>query len=314
MSIKIEVRNGFSDRNDIKPISREIQYEALNTRTRVSLANLTEELLDTILNITGNGRFFSDDSACSDFMYKLLTEVFIETHRIDETYSVSLQFEKIKTVILENSYDDVFTIIEWIGKYLQDVIIEVYDYGSYRDVVYSYLRNKGINEDYIFEKYNLLFEKECVGYRLLRNGKITEITDERELSAVNEAILDSKAQIAEHFDKAVSLMTDRNKPDYANSIKESISAVEAACNSIIGEKGTLGEALTKIKKTDRPIHGALIEGYKKLYGYASDSKGIRHSGDMDSAEATFAEAKYMLVSCSAFVNYLREVANEEARE
>ena len=42
----------------------------------------------------------------------------------------------------------------------------------------------------------------------------------------------------------------------------------------------------------------------KLYGYTSDESGIRHAGRIDGKGTTFAEAKFMLIACSAFVNYL----------
>ena len=42
-----------------------------------------------------------------------------------------------------------------------------------------------------------------------------------------------------------------------------------------------------------------------LYGYASDENGIRHGG-IGFTNAAPGDAKYMLVSCSAFVNYLIE--------
>ena len=53
------------------------------------------------------------------------------------------------------------------------------------------------------------------------------------------------------------------------------------------------------------IHGALNESFLKLYGYTSDTNGIRHSG-IDFKNASAEDARYMLVSCSAFVNYLNE--------
>lgn len=40
-----------------------------------------------------------------------------------------------------------------------------------------------------------------------------------------------------------------------------------------------------------------------MYGYTSDTDGIRHDFGNDS-QVYFEEAKYMLVSCSAFMNYL----------
>lgn len=47
----------------------------------------------------------------------------------------------------------------------------------------------------------------------------------------------------------------------------------------------------------------------KLYGYASDEDGIRHP-ILDSTNVGFAEAKFMLVSCSAFVNFILEKVQE----
>ena len=40
-----------------------------------------------------------------------------------------------------------------------------------------------------------------------------------------------------------------------------------------------------------------------IYGYTSDADGIRHAM-IDDSKCDFEDAKYMLVSCSAFVNYL----------
>ena len=40
-----------------------------------------------------------------------------------------------------------------------------------------------------------------------------------------------------------------------------------------------------------------------MYGYTSDKDGIRHDFGNDS-NVDFEETKYMLVSCSAFMNYL----------
>lgn len=44
--------------------------------------------------------------------------------------------------------------------------------------------------------------------------------------------------------------------------------------------------------------------FEKLYGYTSDANGIRHAGNIGGNSSTFEEAKFMLVSCSAFINYL----------
>ena len=54
------------------------------------------------------------------------------------------------------------------------------------------------------------------------------------------------------------------------------------------------------------IHPALKSAYSSIYGYTSDENGTRHANGIGEKNATFSEAKYMLISCSAFVNYLKE--------
>jgi hypothetical protein len=57
------------------------------------------------------------------------------------------------------------------------------------------------------------------------------------------------------------------------------------------------------------LHGALRSAFEKLYGYTSDESGIRHAILEDPAVG-FEEAKYMIVACSAFANYLAAKAEK----
>lgn len=79
--------------------------------------------------------------------------------------------------------------------------------------------------------------------------------------------------------------------------------MEAACNLITGSKATLGQALKALEgKTE--IHPAFKNALSSLYGYTSDASGIRHAL-IEEENVDFADAKFMLVSCAAFVNYLK---------
>ena len=81
--------------------------------------------------------------------------------------------------------------------------------------------------------------------------------------------------------------------------------MESICRIIVGnDKPTLGDALKAIEKKGFPVHPALKEAFNKLYGYTSDEGGIRHAEGLTESDVSFEEAKFMLVSCSAFVNYL----------
>ena len=72
-----------------------------------------------------------------------------------------------------------------------------------------------------------------------------------------------------------------------------------------GSQATLGNTLKKLKANGVVIHSAMKAGFEKMYGYTSDTDGIRHGG-IDFTNAPAEDAKYMLISCSAFVNYLVE--------
>ena len=115
--------------------------------------------------------------------------------------------------------------------------------------------------------------------------------------------------------KATELFSRRPLPDYENSIKESISAVEAVCSIITGLSGknaTLGKTIKKLKDYGVHIHPSMENAFSSMYGYTSDEDGIRHGG-IDFKWAPAEDAKYMLVSCSAFVNYLIEKWSKAAK-
>jgi hypothetical protein len=99
-------------------------------------------------------------------------------------------------------------------------------------------------------------------------------------------------------------MSNKENPDYRNSIKESISAVESIAKSITGKpKATLGEAL-KVLEVSNKLHPALKNSFLSLYGYTSDEGGIRHSM-LAEPDLTIADAKFFLLSCASFINYLK---------
>ena len=124
-----------------------------------------------------------------------------------------------------------------------------------------------------------------------------------ELTAIDEAASSKAHPVATHISRAIELLADRKKPDYRNSVKESISAVEAASRALCGkEKATLSDAVGFLEKQGK-VHPALKKSMSSMYGYTSDAEGIRHAL-MDDPALGFAEAKFMLVCCCAFVNLL----------
>ena len=165
------------------------------------------------------------------------------------------------------------------------------------------------------KQLNSEFERLNFAYRVV-GTEIVEITSEEEVAAVESAMRDSATNIRTHLIKALELYAQRPKGDYRNSIKESISAVEAYCREITGES-TLGDALKKINSKGVLIPPMLKVAFEKLYAYTNQpDTGIRHALMDEDGTYTPAseEALFMLVSCSSFINYLNKKLNRGCYE
>lgn len=157
---------------------------------------------------------------------------------------------------------------------------------------------------------NQILEKENAGYRLI-NNQFVPITNEQEMQAIEEAI-GKAAQFAKGANKnlsqAVALFSKRPDPDYRNSIKESVSAMESLVKQLSGKDVNFKPALKELSKK-LGLHTALGESISNLYGYASDEPNIRH-GSPEESNVDFDETKFILVECSAIVNFLTSKAQK----
>jgi 2-hydroxy-3-keto-5-methylthiopentenyl-1-phosphate phosphatase len=206
---------------------------------------------------------------------------------------LDLRFQEIYRIL-----KDYFYTCEWN---------ENYDFIEF--IANNYPNNTTHNQEFI-NLCNAVFEEELSGYRFL-NGKIIKMTSKIEISEVEDAIENTIKikNVNTHLKSAIDLITDRKNPDYRNSIKESISAVEALSQLISNnKKSTLNKAL-EILNNKIKIHPALKDAFIKLYGYTSDAEGIRHAL-LEESNLDFEDAKFMLVACTSFINYLLSKASK----
>jgi hypothetical protein len=229
--------------------------------------------------------------------------------------------------IHNRSYDDVTKRIDhlvrrlWFNYFNRDLDQLPDFYGRRDNGAYDVLKNHFFECQW-FEVYDLLekiandqsdllaeetrkwinrtLEEHNAAYRFV-GTEIAEITDKCEIQAIEEALSSADSPVRTHLDAALRMLSDKESPDYRNSVKESISAVEAACRLVTGStSATLGDALKKVQN----LHPAMSRAFSQLYGYTNDASGIRHSLT-DEAKISYADAKFMLVTCSAFVSYLK---------
>jgi hypothetical protein len=129
----------------------------------------------------------------------------------------------------------------------------------------------------LHEYLNRVLEREMSAYRFV-DGELVAITDEVEIEAIEHAVnVSTPDPWVSHLRAALELLTDREQPAYERSIEESVLAVDTLCRTLGRDAGDALEALPRAART----------------GNGNGPPG-------------FAEAKYVLVTCSGFVNFLLE--------
>lgn len=155
------------------------------------------------------------------------------------------------------------------------------------------------------KQLNREFERLNFAYRII-NNEIVEVSSKEEIITIENALQSKQKNIRLHLNRALELYAKRPSGDYRNSIKESISAVEAYCREKTGEE-TLGKALNKLESNGIIVPRLLKLAFEKLYAYTNQpDTGIRHAlmDDEGTYTPSAAEALFMLVSCCSFINYL----------
>jgi AbiJ N-terminal domain 4 len=265
----------FSQRRGLKPLEKVIQLDSLDPESRNRLWNvLYDSILADARYIYHHGRS-QEASRAHSFACKVWSNFF--KHSSD---SAPDAFQ------CANPLRGHFENAEWN---------EVYDLMEFSIANVS----SGLAK-WISEEWNKVLEQENAGYRII-GGEVVEITAPHEIAQIQEALSSGVAAVQEHIRAALECLSDRENPNYRNAIKESISAVESVCKLVTGEK-TLGAALKVIREKIQ-LHPALEKGFNALYGYTSDEGGIRHALLAESTVDS-ADARFMLVACSAFANFL----------
>ncbi len=266
----------FSQRHGHSPLKQAFQRESMDSDLRIKLWNLLN------IFIWKNYPQYIYKEKIDDLVARLWFHFF--NYDYDHLPKFNAQFRSGNT-----GYDilkDQFFDLEWF---------KVYDF------IEAIVNDPSslLSEDNKITINNEL-EKHNSAYRLVEN-KIIEITDQIEIDAIEDALKISDDPVKEHLNTSLEMLSDKESKDYRNSIKESISAVESICRTITG-KNTLPDSLRGISD----LHPSLKSGLSALYGYTSDEAGIRHALTDDSSPVSYAEAKFMLVACSAFVSYLKQ--------
>lgn len=281
----------FSQRKGITSLSKVIQKESLDEELKNCLWNVLTIIIWN--KWEQKDRITNRKNIYTVFVEKIVNDIWINYfkfpldqkpnfYEINKDSSLTL----IRRFFYKANWWEIYDLIEFIMKILPE---------DWKDS-YSTVLNR-------------ILQQENSAYRMI-GEEIVEITDDNEINSIENALDIQVSTTKDHLNRALELLSDKKMPDYRNSIKESISSVESYCQIITkNDKATLGDCI-KILKNHQILHPSFEQALNKLYGYTSDANGIRHALNEEETELNYSDAKFMLVVCSAFINYLNTKTSE----
>jgi hypothetical protein len=261
----------------------------------------------------------SVDVDLQNVLWEACSEFYINTFRTYNTvgHTLGIILKDIYVNYFKQTSDNIEFLVDNEIRKQKEIFYELSWYEIYNFIEFlsgCAARNFGRGENTFFpepkeydhafrDRVNYFLEREKAAYRFVGDVLIP-ISSELEIASIEEAMSvgDEFAGARSHIKHAVALYGRKPESDYRNAVKEAISAVESAVRVLTGDaKATLGDGL-KILDKSKPLHPAFKQAMEKLYGYTSDEGGIRHSL-IDLTKVDEADAKFMIVTCSAFLNF-----------
>lgn len=276
--------SSFSERMGFKAARTLLQADELDPETRLEVWNVLALLPKFLSNVSTSHE--------SQVLEALWVGPLSKARDEFPPYS-SFVYSDVKDVVLNGPFPDAMDLIEAMVKKLS---------------ASTHPRVEKMSE-MVAGALNGVFERFLVSYRFIGH-EMAKIDSSTESAAVTDALEDVQGVSGSRhsLDRAIGLLSDRATPDYPNSIKESISSVESLVKHLTGAN-TLGAGLKKLRSSGVVIHPSLEQAWLKMYGWTSDEDGIRHGG-VEAAVANQELAKYVLVTCAAFLSYLTEAGRK----
>jgi len=278
----------FSEREGYVP-PKDYQVDTIDAETRTKIYNQIYYFLHPSSDpYDDNDRAYRAADQAWDIVYQHHCWTEFLSKPVDEYKEVFLNTSLKNMLIRDDPWHRVFDFVE----YLLELCTHSFEY---EDLNWIYNEKRGKSFTSAIAR---VLEESKVGYKIIDNIFVP-ISSESEAREVEKALNTVFHGANQHIKKAIKLFADRKKPDYENSIKESISAVESIAKEITEREKPLN-ALTQSLQ----LHPSFKDALDKLYNWTSTDGGIRHGASSKSLTPDQNTARFMLVICSSFVNYI----------
>ncbi len=296
----------------------ELQVDSLNQKSRMKFRNALSKFVIVI------GK---NDNKWEHYFWQHFGEDILAMQHEDIYLNNTLSpvvIEKFNKFFQESQLTEIFSLLSYVlsssdfmEENQQDAISKIFSLQNLDDPTtrlnkFIFNMGKSILKTSIIKEmmYQPMFEKninkilseEKIAYILNKEKFVPHYPKEAQTS-IDEAMNLKHVNPAKHIKKAVVLLEHHQNPDYANSIKESISAVESLAVEISGE-GSFDKAIAQLEQNGILLHPQFAAAIKNMYRFTSDEDGVRHGASGEPLQCNPATARYMLIICSAMVNFI----------
>ena len=280
----------FSQREGYESMPEPMRLGELSKDLRQEIWNEARRLLLLMRETVGERYtrfldYFGEDA--TRVIERVIGKIQNETEdEIDTEFDVVL--DVFKEIILDSSFNSVLDLVEL-------VICEI--------------PKLEINQNRFSTEIRRSFERHAAAYWLDTSShppRFFPRSNKAQGEATRSAIETIRASGMEGADTHLRLAADHiNARQFADSITDSILAVESVARTIDPKAKTLGSALKSLQKSGLLKHSALKEAFSNLYGYTNDEQGIRHALlDKERPDVDLEEAIFMFGACASFAEYL----------
>jgi hypothetical protein len=154
---------------------------------------------------------------------------------------------------------------------------------------------------------NSILDRVNAGWRLGAEGDLHRHKDPEgiEVEAIVMELVAELDPVRDHLAKAKRYIESRPS-DPANSIKESISAVESRGKMMFPGTTTLGDVVGRLRAQNR-IPSGLITIIEKFYAFGNQEPGVRHGGTV-AERVQLEDADFCYGTALLLIKYLSTVA------
>jgi len=214
------MRKKFSERYGFKKIRDSLQIDSMDEGLKNRIWNQFQKFYIDNIMTQHNKIYYEEDY---DFFIRLYDEYFKLTRKPSNYIGDLINEYNIPKFYFNYAWYEVYDFIEYVSEIYHD------------EETNTYFR-KSINK---------VLEEEMSAYRFVDNY-IAPIIDEVEIKEIEEVLECKYIPVKQHLSNALEFLSDRENPDYQNSIKESITAVESISKIITGKETDLASCLKEM--------------------------------------------------------------------